>query len=102
MQRRNAGQEGTPVSLEFGRAKETGKMAKFKLTLFRGQVSERTSGGYGGGMGWPEVGQGSGIGFTNSDVPFGANGVQVTHLPAGCPRILSMYSCACEHMPTLC
>ena len=43
MQRRNAGQEGTPVSLKFGRAKETGKMAKFELTLFRGQVSERTS-----------------------------------------------------------
>ena len=91
---RIAGEEGTPVSLEFGRPRsDTGKMAKFKLTLFRGHVAERASGGnksYTGGGGWPEVGQGSpsarsasGSGFVHASVPFGANGVQVTHLPAG-------------------
>ena len=93
---RSAGEEGTPVSLEFGRPRsDTGKMAKFKLTLFRGHVSERASGGnksYTGGGGWPQAGQGqlplasasaSASGFVHSSVPFGANGVQVTHLPAG-------------------
>jgi len=88
------GQEGTPVSLEFGRAKDNGKMAKFKLTLFRGHVADRSSGGYSsGGGGWPEQGSGSqaraapreGGGFVHSTVPFGSNGVQVTHLPAA-PR----------------
>ena len=87
------GQEGTPVSLEFGRPKDNGKMAKFKLTLFRGQVADRSSGGYSGGGGWPDQGGGGqaiaasreGGTFEHSTVPFGANGVQVTHLPAA-PR----------------
>jgi hypothetical protein len=38
------GAEGTPVVLEFGRAREgAAKMAKFKLTLFRGRVSSVSS-----------------------------------------------------------
>ena len=49
------GLEGSPVTLEFGRAKDgslTGKLAKFRLTLFRGRIDPlQANGGGGGGCG---------------------------------------------------
>ena len=51
------GLEGSPVTLEFGRAKDgslTGKLAKFRLTLFRGRIDPLQANG-GGGGGWERM-----------------------------------------------